>query len=275
MNNSKYYKKVLSILTSGTVLFNLQGCSDGIENDKDNSISYSNSLVSSDSDSISNETVRTVESTLKTTLKTLPTNVMETTTIATVMTTSASDTTTMRISTTPIITTTIENDEVQNKIVDDVINNFKSMKDTLKDNIVLNEFKSYAVGYFITGVDFIFFDTAINGVKFDDMKEDAKLQILSIVSEIDDLIMKVYPTYKEDIGGAVGIALTQAGKLIKNGCKNVKDFSKDKLGEENMESIESISDEFVSMTMDSFVEFGDIINDGKQFVKSWYDSLKN
>lgn len=158
--------------------------------------------------------------------------------------------------------------------------------DNIEKNVdnELHEEKSEAVkdklkGMFITIVDFLFYDSEINGIRFDDLTEGAKQNILETISSIDNKIMKKYPTYKEDISTTTSKAYNKASELIKQGANNVKDFSKENLGEENYNSIINAKDELVYYTKNAVNivgEFaGSIWETGKSKIKTWYENFRN
>lgn len=153
-----------------------------------------------------------------------------------------------------------------------------------KVDVVLNSAQSEEVkdklkGTFITIVDFIFYDGEINGIKFDDLTEGAKQNILETISLIDSKIMIKYPNYKEEISDVTSQAYNKASELIKKGANNIKDFSKEKLGEENYNAIIEAKDELVYYTKNAVDIVGNAIsniwNSGKSKLKSWYENLKN
>lgn len=146
----------------------------------------------------------------------------------------------------------------------------KEKNDTTKDKLK---------GTFITIVDFLFYDSEINGIKFNDLTEGAKQNILETISSIDNKIMVKYPTYKEDISSTTSKAYNKASELIKKGANNVKNFSREKLGEENYNSIIDAKDELVYYTKNAFEIVGEVTGSiwetGKSKIKNWYENFKN
>lgn len=152
--------------------------------------------------------------------------------------------------------------------VDEVLNSetSESIKDSLK-------------GTFITVVDFVFYEGEIKGIKFDDLTEGAKENILETATTIDNAIMTKFPNYKEEINSTVSVAYNKASELIKKGANNVKEFSKEKLGEENYNAIIDAKDELVYYTKNAFDIVGDVAitiwDKGTEKVKNWYETFKN
>lgn len=163
----------------------------------------------------------------------------------------------------------------------EVISYFEKLKQNIKDILdseTVENAEDKLKGTFITAVDFVFYDGEINGIKFDDLTEGAKQNILETISFIDDTIMIKFPNYKEEISSTVSGAYNKASELIKNGANNVKEFSKEKLGEQNYNAIIEVKDELVSYTKQAIGVVGgftgSLWDKGKEKVKNWYEKFK-
>ena len=163
-----------------------------------------------------------------------------------------------------------------------VINYFNDIESSIEDelqNETDESIKDKLKGTFITIVDFLFYDSEINGIKFEDLTEGAKQNILETVSSIDNKIMSKYPNYKEDISSTTKSAYNKASEIIKKGADNVKEFSKEKLGEENYNAIIDAKDELVYYTKNAVDIIGDIAGSiwetGKSKIKTWYENFRN
>ena len=163
-----------------------------------------------------------------------------------------------------------------------IINEFNSIKNKVGEFLNSEEVdiaKDKAKGVFISIVDFLFYDGEIKGIKFDDLTDEGKKKILEIITDIDNLVMKKFPTYKEDISSTTKNAYVKASELIKQGVNNIKDFSKEKLGEDNYNSIKDAKDDLVEYTKDAFEVIGNfssnIWNSAKEKIKSWYEEFRN
>lgn len=88
------------------------------------------------------------------------------------------------------------NDSVTSE--EDVVNYFEKKYDEVNNNS-WNDVKDKAKEYFITIVDFIFYDGKIKGHTFNDLSSTAKLKIISIALKIDNKIEEYIPGYKETI----------------------------------------------------------------------------
>lgn len=88
------------------------------------------------------------------------------------------------------------NDSVTSE--EDVVNYFEKKYDEVNNNS-WDDVKDKAKEYFITIVDFIFYDGKIKGHTFNDLSSTAKLKIISIALKIDNKIEEYIPGYKETI----------------------------------------------------------------------------
>ena len=162
------------------------------------------------------------------------------------------------------------------------IETFNSIEEDI-DNILnsetVNNAKDKAKGVFVTIVDFLFYDSEINGVTFDELTDNGKQKVLEIASSIDNKIENKFPNYKETISETAKDAFNKASELIKKGANNLKEFSKEKLGEENYNAIINVKDEFVEYTKEAIDIIGDVGSDlldsGKEYIKKWYENFRN
>lgn len=131
------------------------------------------------------------------------------------------------------------NDSVTSE--EDVVNYFEKKYDEVNNNS-WNDVKDKAKEYFITIVDFIFYDGKIKGHTFNDLSSTAKLKIISIALKIDNKIEEYIPGYKETISSngskiynnvkekLVTLYLdisTEICKNYENGCNTAKEIFKD------------------------------------------------
>lgn len=161
------------------------------------------------------------------------------------------------------------------------IQTFNNLNDEI-DNILKNEnvesAKDKAKGTFITIVDFIFYDSEINGVTFDELTDSGKQKVLEIANKIDTKIENKFPNYKDTISDTAKEAFNKASELIKKGSYNLSKFSKEKLGEDNYNAIINAKDEFIDYTKQAIDIIGDVgssvFESGKEYIKNWYENLK-
>lgn len=168
-----------------------------------------------------------------------------------------------------------ENDKTVIATFDNIEKDVNDLLDGEKTESAKDKLK----GTFVTIVDFIFYDAEIKGIKFDDLTEGAKQNILETANTIDSKIEKSFPGYKETISDKTKKAYNKASEVIKRGANSVKDFSKEKLGEENYNAIIDAKDELVYYTKNAFDIVGNVTSNlweqGKSKVKSWYEKFRN
>lgn len=174
--------------------------------------------------------------------------------------------------------TTEEYSSADEKAIE-TFNSIEEDIDNILDSETVNNAKDKAKGVFVTIVDFLFYDSEINGVTFDELTDNGKQKVLEIASSIDNKIENKFPNYKETISETAKDAFNKASELIKKGANNLKEFSKEKLGEENYNAIINVKDEFVEYTKEAIDIIGDVGSDlldsGKEYIKNWYENFRN
>ena len=281
----KLYSKSLAFLTSGSIVFSLCSCSS-----KNNSVEVkSSSVVTS---SVIEPPVLIPAVTSSVTTEPIVTTNLVTSSITTepIVTTNlvTSSVTTEPIVTTNLVTSSITTEPIVTTSVNVIEDEFVYSDNDL---IVLDEFSNLGKGvieevnengflekgktYFIYCVDFLFYDGEIKGIRFSDLTDSAKQQLLIDITNIDDIICSKYPNYKETIGDGVSSAYSKAGEIIREGSKNLKDFSRDKLGEENYDKIGKYKDMFIDTAFGDWDVFTGFLGKGKQKVKNWYENFRD
>ena len=136
-----------------------------------------------------------------------------------------------------------------------------------------------AKGVFISLVDFIFYDAEIKGVRFDELTDNGKKKVLSITANIDEKIDNKFPNYKRNIATNTSNAFLKASNLIRNGAANINAFSKEKLGEDNYNSLIEAKDELIVYTKNAFSIVGNIgsnlVSSASNKIKNWYESFRS
>ena len=234
-------------LTSGVFAFSLCGCSNN-ENDKGSS-SVSSFVSSMETTSSSTSTIST---------STAPITTITSTTL-----------------TTTVLTSSYSNSIVYTDNDLFVIDYFHRLGDEVKNNFNSDDLKEKGKLYFICCVDFLFYDGKINGISFNDLNDTAKQQLLNDICTIDELICTRFPDYKEDISDNMGSFYDNAMDLIRLGRDNINDFSREKLGDENYEKIQSYFDLFKEQTVNDLNDLNDLFDTGKSKVKSWYEGYRD
>ena len=165
------------------------------------------------------------------------------------------------------------NDEV-------VINSLESSLTKINNGSTSDSsFSDSAKGVFVSIVDFLFYDGEINGVTFNELTDSGKQKVLEIASKVDNAIESKIPGYKETISDTASKAFNKASEVIKNGANNLNNFAREKLGEQNYQSIIDAKDELVYYTKNAINFLGDVggkvFNTVKDKLDSWYQDFKN
>lgn len=171
------------------------------------------------------------------------------------------------------VNTYSSNDEV-------VINSLESSLTKINNGSTSDSsFSDSAKGVFVSIVDFLFYDGEINGVTFDELTDSGKQKVLEIASKVDNAIESKIPGYKETISDTASKAFNKASEVIKSGANNLNNFAREKLGEENYQSIIDAKDELVYYTKNAINFLGDVggkvFNSVKDKLDSWYQDFKN
>lgn len=259
MSKIKIYNKTLAFLASGTMITTLAGC-----NNKDEKPIIETT-----------QTQYTIETTQIT--ETIPiTSTIQTTTTQPITTTTQYITQpiTINIETTTSEETTYTTILESNEADEIILESFNTLDENIKQNLDSEELLEKGKAYFVFCVDFLFYDGEIKGYKFSDMTDAAKQQLLIDITNIDGLISSKYPNYKETINEESSNAYNKANEIIKEGSKNIKEFSREKLGEENYEKIGKYKDMFLEQAFGDFDEFKDLVNQGVGKIKNWYEGLR-
>lgn len=173
---------------------------------------------------------------------------------------------------------TIKNDnynEKDNIVIDELNNTLKNIEESTQDE----NFKDKASSTFISIVDFLFYDGTIKGISFDELTEKGKEKVLEISSKIDVKLEEKCPGYKEKISNSTSKAYQKASEIIKNGAKNINDFAKNALGDENYQTIIDAKDELAKYSKEAlnFVTGAGskVFNETKDKLNEWYQNFKN
>ena len=171
------------------------------------------------------------------------------------------------------VNTYSSNDEI-------VINSLESSLTKINNGSTSDKsFSDSAKGVFVSIVDFLFYDGEINGVTFDELTDSGKQKVLEIASKVDNAIESKIPGYKETISDTASNAFNKASEVIKSGANNLNNFAREKLGEENYQSIIDAKDELVYYTKNAINFLGDVggkvFNSVKDKLDSWYQDFKN
>lgn len=172
----------------------------------------------------------------------------------------------------------IKNDnynEKDNIVIDELNNTLNNIEKSTQDE----NFKDKASSTFISIVDFLFYDGTIKGISFDELTEKGKEKVLEISSKIDVKLEEKCPGYKEKISNSTSKAYQKASKIIKKGAKNINDFAKSALGDENYQAIIDAKDELAKYSKEALNYVtgagSKVFNNTKEKLNEWYQNFKN
>ena len=138
----------------------------------------------------------------------------------------------------------------------------KEIKELIESEQV-EQAKEKGKEYFITGVDFIFYDKEMNGVTFDDLTEEGKKVTLENLETIDGWIMEIAPDYKDKISEKYQVVKDFVSTTYYDALESIKES----LGEENYSAIQEKKNEIkesITSTKDKALEK----------VSDWYQNFK-
>lgn len=172
-------------------------------------------------------------------------------------------TTTKKITTTSKATTkqttTVKVAEKAYKNADDSV--LETTSEMLKDknrNVIKENF--------IKIVDFIFYDSDINGYYFKDLTNGAKLKVIYYATMLDNLIDKEFPSYKENLSEMYN---NTKAKLVKLYLEKSSEYCKD-----NENVCKQAKSDFTVLKKSLNITFDFIkglCQDGTQKLKEWYE----
>lgn len=176
---------------------------------------------------------------------------------------------TSTISSTPssTVSSNLEQENQEETLDTEEFDYFDQAKKEIKELIEseqVEQAKEKGKEYFITGVDFIFYDKEINGVTFDDLTEEGKKVTLENLETIDGWIMEIAPDYKDKISEKYQVVKD----FVSTTYYDVLESIKESLGEENYSAIQEKKNEIkdsITSTKDKALEK----------VSDWYQNFKD
>lgn len=148
--------------------------------------------------------------------------------------------------------------------------------DTMYDSI--DKVKKEGKALFVKLVDFVFYDTEINSIKFRDLTVATQEKLIAIVNSIDRKIESKIPGYKETVTDYAGKTYTYLSEKLKQGktyidtkiTENVDPDKYAEVKEETSGALDTIK-ESVSKAIDISKE---TLTTGKEKLKKWYEGWK-
>lgn len=151
----------------------------------------------------------------------------------------------------------------ENKEVD-YFENSKIEIRQLLDSQQYESAKSKAKEVIKTGIDFIFYDTKIKGISFDELKEESKKVTYENLNIIDGWIMEIFPNYKEELEEKYQFV----SGFISEKYYSFKNQIIKYLGEEDYNSLIDIKDKLENSIQDGY-------ENAKEKTKNWYNRKFN
>lgn len=190
----------------------------------------------------------------------------------TTMTTSTTTTTALEnktTTTTKKITSTTKTTIKQTTTAKISENTYKSADDSVLETtseMLKDKNRNVIKENFIKIVDFIFYDSDINGYYFKDLTNGAKLKVIYYATMLDNLIDKEFPSYKENLSE---IYNNTKAKLVKLYLEKSSEYCKD-----NENVCKQAKSDFTVLKKSLNITFDFIkglCQDGTQKLKEWYE----
>lgn len=160
-----------------------------------------------------------------------------------------------------------------------IINEMDNTLNSIDAERSSSNFSDKAKATFITIVDFLFYDGTIKGITFNELTDDGKQKVLEIANKIDIKLEEVSPGYKDKISSTTSNAYNKASEIIKSGASSLNNFAKEKLGDENYNSIIDAKDELVKYSKNALNLVGSagskLFSSTKDKLNDWYQNFKN
>ena len=97
--------------------------------------------------------------------------------------------------------------------LDSVLDTINNINEKI-DSVDLKSIKESTINYAKELIDFIFYGGEINGVTFDELKDESKQKVYAQLQKIDTFIMQFVPDYKEKIGEKYNYVKDFASKTL-------------------------------------------------------------
>lgn len=175
----------------------------------------------------------------------------------------------------------ISNDETKQniEIITDRDKEVLNYFDDIKNNIDSEEIKEEAIKKFIIMTDFIFYDGEIKGIKFNDLKEETKNNILEIYYIVDTKIENKFPNYKDKIDEKYNNAKNYLKQKSNEIIQETDDKLKENMSDETYNNFKESASEIMERDKEVIDKTKDTAKDTydktKTKVKDWYQNLKN
>lgn len=186
------------------------------------------------------------------------------TTEATTQATTEATTQATTEATTELTTEATTEEKSKDEIVKEFFNEQKKELNEYVNSDNVDKIKSKGKDIFVTFVDFIFYDGEIKGIKYDELSEGVKEQLYEDFCNIDELIVRYSPNYKENLSEKY----YKVKDFISPYYYSAKEKVKEALGDDNIERLESIKENGKEV-------ISDLLDKGKEKVKDKYENWRD
>lgn len=155
-------------------------------------------------------------------------------------------------------------------------NNAEKEIDDMSNNI--EKLKTEGKALFVKLVDFVFYDTTINGITFKELTEETQDKLVDIINRIDLKIEEKIPGYKETIKDYTGKTYVYLSEKLKQGITYIDEKIYEEVGAEKYDNFKQNFDETIKNTKENLNIAIDaskeILDKGKDKIKTWYEGWK-
>lgn len=152
----------------------------------------------------------------------------------------------------------------------------ESKIDSMANNI--DEVKTEGKALFVKLVDFIFYDTEINGIKFNDLTTATQEKLVAIVNSVDGKIESKLPGYKETVVDYTGKTYTYLSDKLKQGITYVDTKISENINPDTYAEVKEETSGVVDTIKESVGTAIDISKEtlavGKEKLQKWYEGWK-
>ncbi len=152
----------------------------------------------------------------------------------------------------------------------------ESKIDSMYGNI--DKIKTEGKALFVKLVDFVFYDTEINGIKFNDLSADVQTKLVAIVNSVDGKIESKIPGYKETVTDHTGKTYTYLSQKLRQGITYVDTKIGENVNPDTYAEVKQETSGVVDTIKESVGTAIDISKEtlatGKEKLKKWYEGWK-
>ena len=138
----------------------------------------------------------------------------------------------------------------------------------------LNAAKDFAIEKFIQIVDFLCYDKELGGIKFSELTDSAKKEVINIFNKIDGMIENKFPDYKETIKQKTGETYDYISNIVITKKQQLENYIENKVGKENYEEFKQELEEVNEDTKETLEMIKDAGSKIGTTIKEKYENLR-